>query len=334
MIPRSLAAAAVTVAALFALHRLVWLPHECNLVRGQVDASISRVWDQRHTAVAFDTGARNEPLIARAVEHCPHDVALLMLAGSNQLLMNRHDTALSMFERALQYDRRPELHLSAGIAQLGLGRRDEALRNFVTAASFGGSSLLVDVPDAEVRFEAYRIVGKRREEVLALRGELDTRNLLENSQFSIPGQARATQTTRPGDSPTAARSWSVTNEGGSVSTALVPSTRRPGGNALHVVATGERNGILQLWPPKYRQPRARTTAMIYVNRGRVCIGSGNGPPIQNACTSGTGRWERLEAVSESCPAEMTMISTASPEGADFIVDEITARLALGIPCER
>jgi tetratricopeptide (TPR) repeat protein len=332
MIPRSLAALAVTLLALFALHRLVWRPHQCNVVRQQVGASLERVWDQRHTAVAFDTGVRNEPILAKAVEHCPHDVALLMLAGSNQLLMNRHDRALAMFERALQYDQRPELLLAAGIAQLQLGRREEAIRNFVTASSFGGFSVLVDVPDAEARLEAYRIVGKRREEVLALRGELDTRNLLQNSRFE-PAERRTTQTDRPGESPSAARTWSVVNEGGTVSTNVVPSQKRPGGTALHVVTTGERSGVRQVWAAKNERPRAQTTALIYVNRGRVCIGSGSGPPIQNACTSGTGRWERLEGVSESCPAETTVISTASADGADFIVDEITARLALGIPCE-
>jgi hypothetical protein len=334
MIWRSVAATAVTLATMFAVHRLVWLPHECNVTRQQMDLSINRMWNRRHTAAAFDAGVRNEPVLARAVERCPHNVPLLMLAGSNQVLMNRHERALQMFERALRYDRRPELHLAAGIAQLELGRREEALRNFVTAANLWGPVVLVDVPDAEVRMEAYRLFGRRREAALALRGALDTSNLLENSQFSRSGSGRSTRTDRPGQSPSAARSWLVINEGGSVSTSLVPSRRRRGGSAIHVIATSERSGLHQTWRKENERPRARTTAMVFVSRGQVCIGSGSGAPLQNACTSGTGRWERLEGISESCPAEMTRITAASPDGADFIVDEISARLTIGVPCER
>jgi hypothetical protein len=333
MILRRLAALTVMVIAVLALHRLVWLPHQCNVVRRQVEQSLDREWERRHMAVAFDAGVRNEPLLARALEHCPHDVALLMLAGSNQVLMNRYENALRYYERALQLDRRPELHVAAGVAQLNLGRREEALQNFATAAFFAGSSVLRDVPDAEVRLAAYRLHGERREKALALRGQLDTRNLLANADFSHPAEARSTQSEQRGASPSTARSWSAVNEGGSVSTSLVPSPRRPGGNAIHVVTTAEGSGLQQTWAPKNQKPRARTTAMVLVNRGRVCIGSGSGVLMQNACSSGTGRWERLEGISESCPAETTVIIAASPEGADFVVDEISARLALGAPCE-
>lgn len=318
MILRRLAALVVLLLAGFTLHRMVWVPQRCNVVKKEVGRVIAREWERRHTAVAFDAGARNEPVLAEAVEHCPHDVALLMLAGSNQVLMNRYEIALRFYERALQYDRRPELHVAAGIAQLNLGRREEALRNFVDAANFTGSSALVEVPDAEVRFEAYRRYGERREKALALRGELETHNLIENGDFSQ-----------------GAKAWSAVDEGGgTVSTSLVPSQRRQGGNALHVVTTAERSGVRQRWDRNNRRPRVRTAAMIFVNRGRVCIGSGNGPPMQNACTVGTGRWERLEGVSESCPAVMTLITAASPDGADFVVDEISARLTIALPCDR
>ena len=317
MIPRRLAALALLLLAGFLLHRKVWVPHRCNVVKKELGTVIEREWERRHTAVAFDAGARNEPVIAEAVEHCPHDVALLMLAGSNQVLMNRYEAALRFYERALQHDRRPELKMAAGVALLNLGRREEALGHFVDAANFAGSDMLTEVPDAEVRFEAYRRYGERREKMLALRGRLDMRNLLENADFSQ-----------------GARKWiSVSEGGGTVSASIVPSQRRPGGNAMHVVTTGERSGLRQALRRRDRRPRVRTSATIFVNRGRVCIGSGNGALMQNACTTGTGRWERLEGVSESCPAEMTLITAASPGGADFIIDDVAARLAIGLPCD-
>jgi hypothetical protein len=333
MILRSLAAVAIAIVAAIAAHRLVWLPHQCNVVKRQVGESVDRHWERRSTA-AYLAGARNEPLLAKALEHCPHDVALLMLAGSNQVLMNRHTSARVFFERALQFGRRPDLHMAAGMSQLELGERKEALAHFLAAARFAGASVLADVPDAGVRGQAYRIIGERHERALALRGKLDTRNLLENSDFSRPGESRSTQVERRGASPSAAAVWQILNERGTVSTSLVPSPRRPGGNALHVVATRGGSGIRQAWSRQNRRPAARTTAMVFVHRGRVCIGTGSGTLMQNACTTTTGRWERLEGISESCPARITTLTAATANGADFVVDEISARLAVGIPCER
>lgn len=334
MFLRSLAAVAVTMVAGIAVHRTVWLPHQCNVVKREVGASIDRHWDRRYTPPAIAAGAYNEPLLEKAVEHCSHDVTLLTLAGLNQVLMNRHTSARVFFERASQFGQRPDIHMALGLSKLELGLQKEALEHFVAAASFSGPSVLAEIPDGDVRKEAYTIIGARRERALALRGKLDTRNLLMNADFSQPGESRSTQSDRLGAFPSAASVWEILNERGNVSTSLVPSSRRAGGNALHVVTTRERSGIRQRWSRENRRPRARTAAMVFVNRGRVCIGTGSGTLMQNACTTSTGRWERLEGLSESCPARITTVTAASRDGADFIIDEISARVAEGLPCER
>jgi hypothetical protein len=334
MFVRRAAAGLVAIVAILAVHRLVWLPQHCNVVKKQVALSLSPQWHQRDTPAAFSAGELAEPLLVRALEQCPHDLNLLMLAGGAQEMMQRYAQALRFYDQALRFHRRPELYVAAGVAHLRLGEEEKALQSFVTAANFAGPNVLTELENQQLRLKAYRIIGDRRERVLALRGKLNLRNLLVNPDFSRPGDAGATRSDRHGTSPSAAFAWQTLVERGEVSTSMMPSQRRPGGNALRVVTSREGSGIRQALPTENRQPRARTTAMVLVNRGQVCVGSGRGIPVQNACSSDTGRWERLEGISESCPARVTAVTAATKNGADFIVDEISVRVALGAPCER
>ena len=65
------------------------------------------------------------------------------------------------------------------------------------------------------------------------------------------------------------------------------------------------------------------------------MGTGNGrPPVHNGVSAGTGRWEKLEAVNETCPARSIVIEAVDEEGAEFFVDEVVVRHTVAAPpCE-
>jgi hypothetical protein len=113
--------------------------------------------------------------------------------------------------------------------------------------------------------------------------------------------------------------------GGSVSTQLVPSTRRPGGTMLRVTTNGENSGVGQTWAPPGTGPtRVETEAWIFLRRGVVQIATGNSSGIvPDAYLTKTGSWQRVAAKNGSCPANYTVIISASRGGAEFDIDEVT-----------
>jgi hypothetical protein len=83
-------------------------------------------------------------------------------------------------------------------------------------------------------------------------------------------------------------------------------------------------------------PRTVTTAWVFVRRGRIYLGSGNGSePIRNADSTTTGRWEKLEAVNQTCPVTLTVLRAYGPEGAEFLVRDVRSRpTLLAPPCDQ
>lgn len=313
---RKAAAAAIAAVAAWLLYDLVAMRHHCNVIEGEVSRSVETIpYDPARIFAYRGRAARNVERIAACAERHPSDVNLRMLAASNLTILGRHDAAAAMLRRALEFDRRPELYLALALAEIELGQREQAIQHAALAAEFSGLSRLQEISDGMVRVEAQKIAGTRLEGHLIARGDFDTTNRLLNGDFA-GGRAH----------------WRVTAAQHSpVTVMVVPSTRRAGANALRVIASGGDSGVFQLWtkPPV---PRARTTAWVYVVRGQVYVGTGSGqPPMRNVLSAGTGRWEKLEAVSESCPADRTVVFSASPEGAEFILDEITARETLAAP---
>jgi hypothetical protein len=216
-----------------------------------------------------------------------------------------------------------------------LGQRDAALENFVQAGSFSGFYILQGIPDGELRKKAYERVGSRHERALANTGSPDLRNLVANGTFTEAGAAPRTASSNPGRSPSAARSWQLFNSGdGAVSSALETAPPGRSGRAFHVTTTTPDSGLRQIIARSNTVQRSVTTAWVYVKRGSVYLATGNGSsPAATTFSRSVGRWERLEAVNESCPARTTVIYAASPGGADFYVAEVTMRQTFtALPC--
>ena len=296
MLKRELAAGLIFVVAAAALYRLVVVPWRCNQIAGHVQEATDRVRELSETHQARSTAQRNLERLGACPERCPSDVSLAMLAASNYRLLNRNGVAATHLQRALRYEPRAEVLFELGQNELALGRTDDALRSFVRAGKFGGTTEFGDIADPVIRRRAFIAVGAHEEEVLKMQGRWSDRDVLKDAEW------------RP-------------VRGGTIAT-------DPAG--LHVTSSTADGGI-ELLPRGEPVPRAITTAWILVRRGRVFLGSGNGDePFRLAWSATTGQWEKLEVVNETCPVEVTTLG-AGPEGADFLVREVRARATLAAP---
>lgn len=331
---RKLAAALIVLASAAAMYAIVIVPWRCNTVEGEVARSIASVWDRREELGVRPIAERNLGRLAGCLASCRSDVGLHMLAGTHFDILGRYEAAIAAYRTGLQYDHRPELYLALGNAQIRAGQpRDEAVANYVKAGEFLGADALRDVPDAEARWKAFTIVGERREKALTEHGMFDSHNRVANGSFDAAGPlGRTTATTAAELSQSAAAAWSLYNaKTQPIASALVPSTRG-GGMALHVTASSAHSGLYHAWASKETTERARTSAWVFVKRGRVYLGTGDGrPPMMDAFSTSTGQWELLTAVNASCPALVTVIHAADDEGAEFFVDDVTSVATLAAP---
>jgi hypothetical protein len=323
----------VIVAACSATYYWVYLPYRCNLLKRQVMGETSAIEQAplRHDTIARAT--RNVSELSNCLRHCPNDVELLMLTGANLFLAGRHAAAGNTYCGALRFDRRPELYMGCGELQLLVGDRQRALEHFVRAAEFAGLELLSSISDGELRMAAHRIVGERMEYNLRARGELDERNLVPNGLFAAAQAGGAVRSNEKGEFHTPAESWRIeTGDRGAVEATVIRSPRRAAGHALRVRAT-PKAGVTNMVPVSSHRARVVASAWVLVNKGTVCLGSGNGrEPLTNVCSRSTGTWEKLESMNETCPFLMVTLLSAADEGSDFIVDEVRARTTLVAPC--
>ncbi len=326
MLLRRLGAVAIGVVAAFALYRLVFVPWRCNNIEGvvnrslDIDGSLGPTDDFR----LRNTAERNLAMLQRCLDTCKTDVNLPVLAGANLLVLGRVEAAAQLYQRALQYDHRPEIYFALATAQSYLGQRDAAVANAVRGADFAGMDPLANLPDGLVRWRAYELVGSRREQIRAQAGRPPRPNLIVNGDFAQAGpRGPSVRVDGYGYVPSAAKQWELVNPYGSTTTQFVPSTRRAGGKAIHVTTTREVSGLRQVWPDE--KPR-----------GRVSVGSGTGQgQMANAYSKTTGQWEKLEGINEACPATTTMIQAVDPTGAEFLVDEVVVRETIAAPpCDR
>ena len=107
------------------------------------------------------------------------------------------------------------------------------------------------------------------------------------------------------------------------STLPIPGSRR----MLHVSTTIDTAGLVQVFAPQDTGPaRVESAAWVYVLRGEVAIGTGNGGNTGfDARTAERARWIRLSAPNGVSPANEYIIYAASPGGAEFFVAAASVR---------
>lgn len=140
--------------------------------------------------------------------------------------------------------------------------------------------------------------------------------LLVNGNFQL-GQAA-------GAGQSAAKNWTVGANilGTTVQTKLLPSTLVNGGRMIHVTTDGARSGLVQVFGPLGQGPgKVYACAWIYVVKGQVAIGTGNGGNTgSDVVLWKTGSWERLEVSNGVSPANEFIIYAVSHGGAEFYVE--------------
>jgi hypothetical protein len=147
-------------------------------------------------------------------------------------------------------------------------------------------------------------------------------NLLANPSFDFVGPlGPSTSFTGLGAAPSAANMWRVYHKlPGTTRTELVPNPW--GGRMIHVYTTSHRNGLLQAWAPFNQGPMlVKGAARLMVVKGKVAIGTGNGPNVLiDATSTMNGVWETISAPNGTSPANTMMIYAVSLGGAEFYVD--------------
>ena len=95
---------------------------------------------------------------------------------------------------------------------------------------------------------------------------------------------------------------------------------------IHVCTTGENNGLVQVFLPQNSGPQhARSSVWVFVIRGQVGMGTGNGGSTSDhdAVSAHVGQWEELQAPNGVHPANEFIVYATSPRGACFYIDDAT-----------
>lgn len=96
---------------------------------------------------------------------------------------------------------------------------------------------------------------------------------------------------------------------------------------IHVGTTIPHAGLVQTFLPEHTGPAtAEAAAWVYLLRGEVAIGTGNGGSTgYDARTSARGRWVRLAAPNGTSPANEFIVYASSKGGAEFLVAGASVR---------
>jgi tetratricopeptide (TPR) repeat protein len=132
---RYLAVALIAAGAAWSIHAFCWRPLECNrLVQALNDPSY--VLAEERSFRDIDQARRNLEQLQPCFAAPCRNVPLLFLAAVNYRTTGRNEVALSLYQEALRYDRRPEIYANIADTYAVLGNREAAYENYLTAAMF------------------------------------------------------------------------------------------------------------------------------------------------------------------------------------------------------
>ena len=131
------------------LRSLTYQPYRCNqIVKAAKPVTLAAFNSANHfyaVQLARSGAARVEPCIAQA----PFMIDLYMIAAADRRVLGQPENAVRLYERALEFDRRPELYLQLGLTELELNRRPEAQKALERMVLFDPSMLDL-IGDAEI----------------------------------------------------------------------------------------------------------------------------------------------------------------------------------------
>jgi tetratricopeptide (TPR) repeat protein len=128
--------AATVVVCAWALWNWSVVPLQCNAALTRITAS-TRANETLPDYAKEQRANNNIDLLQKLRVRCKADVRVPFLIGVNESSAERHENAVNAFNEALKIDRRPEIYAAIASEQVLLGRTDEAIKNYLTAARFG-----------------------------------------------------------------------------------------------------------------------------------------------------------------------------------------------------
>lgn len=154
-----LVVAAFCVWAMFAF---VKPPLTCNQSLNELRVQTNQTSETSDSYKLALLARQNLEQLRRLEGPCRANVRLYMYEAENEDALGRKEAALAALQRGLQIDQRPELYHNIGTLLVELGRMDEAVENYVTAARLLPEDMEnIDSPEAQRRVRE-RIQGMRR----------------------------------------------------------------------------------------------------------------------------------------------------------------------------
>jgi len=127
----------IAALALGALWRWVIIPYQCNVTlkrtTNALEVALSIAPDSMR---ATEIVRRSVADLQKCEAACPDDIAVQMALAAGYRALGQNAKAISAYETALKYDRRPELYLNLGQTQLAVGDSRNALPNLALACIY------------------------------------------------------------------------------------------------------------------------------------------------------------------------------------------------------
>ena len=159
---RALVVLVVAAFCVWATIAFVKPPLTCNQSLNELRARTERAQETSDSYRLAILARQNLADLRRLEGPCRTNIQLYMYEAENEDALGRTEAAIEALRRGLQIDQRPELYHNLGTLLVELGRMDEAVENFVTAARLLPEDIEnIASPEAQRRVRE-RIRGMRR----------------------------------------------------------------------------------------------------------------------------------------------------------------------------
>jgi tetratricopeptide (TPR) repeat protein len=141
------AAAAIAVMAVLFVHRL-WQRYACNLEEADTKRRVERLYLDPESIASHMAAHALVARVTGCIEIEPAGVGQYMLRAALFRILQRPDDAVADYRHALTIDRRAELYMNIGDAEMESGHQEEAVDAF-TLAALTQWSFLAEIPEPQ-----------------------------------------------------------------------------------------------------------------------------------------------------------------------------------------
>lgn len=143
---RLLSVAVVWLVAAAAAYEIAVPPWRCNGIEPGVKRQTLLASNSAGGSRVANLARTNLALLGPCCRTTPPPISQSMLLGANYRFLGRPESAVDIYLHLLQFDRRPEIYLNLGEAQIEAGHDQEGLQNLIVATIY--NPLVVDAVPA------------------------------------------------------------------------------------------------------------------------------------------------------------------------------------------